>query len=299
MVRFFAGPNQALGTELNVWFHEWWDSLFAEDESEESPEGGGVSVYVPDDYSEKTKALLEEQGYTEKDVELLEAAGLTETQVRRIWAEETDTQEHHVWTEGDKTPISYGYSATAYDAVYYVNDILAENTQVLTVSSRYYGDESYIYGNERLYAENTQSGQSTYLYDGRGSVVQVLEKLAVVNSMRYTDYGAPTVENPSAYTSWFGYNGEEHDPLTGLQYLRARYYSPQTGSFTAADSFAGILNNALSQNGYTYAHNNPVNFAASSGNSIWSSIKNGISNAFNTVKNTVILNGWAIAFRLV
>ena len=86
---------------------------------------------------------------------------------------------------------------------------------------------------------------------------------------------------------FYGYNGEEQNPFTGLQYLRARYYAPQNGGFITQDSFSGVLTNALSQNRYTYAHNNPVNYADPSGHSIWDSIKNGVTNAVNSVKNFV------------
>ena len=48
-----------------------------------------------------------------------------------------------------------------------------------------------------------------------------------------------------------------------------------------------MLTNALSQNRYAYAHNNPVNYADPSGHSIWDSIKNGVTNAVNSVKNFV------------
>ncbi|MBN3032439.1 hypothetical protein JXX08_21155, partial [Ruthenibacterium lactatiformans] len=49
----------------------------------------------------------------------------------------------------------------------------------------------------------------------------------------------------------------------------------------------GVLTNALSQNRYAYAHNNPVNYADPSGHSIWDSIKNGVTNAVNAVTNFV------------
>lgn len=45
---------------------------------------------------------------------------------------------------------------------------------------------------------------------------------------------------------FYGCNGEQHDPSAGLQYLRAGYYAPQNGSFTAQDSFAGLLTDVLS-----------------------------------------------------
>ena len=56
-----------------------------------------------------------------------------------------------------------------------------------------------------------------------------------------------------------GYNGEEYIEEVGLQYLRQRHYSPETGTFTSQDTNEGDLTNPLSQNRYIYAENDPVN----------------------------------------
>ena len=51
----------------------------------------------------------------------------------------------------------------------------------------------------------------------------------------------------------WGYNGEEYIEEVGLQYLRQRHYSPETGTFTSQDTNEGDLTNPLSQNRYIYA----------------------------------------------
>ncbi len=55
------------------------------------------------------------------------------------------------------------------------------------------------------------------------------------------------------------YNGEFRDAVTGYDYLRARFYSPQMGRFASMDSFAGWQEIPISLNKYLYAHNDPVN----------------------------------------
>lgn len=65
---------------------------------------------------------------------------------------------------------------------------------------------------------------------------------------------------------FYGYNGEEHNPETQLQYLRARYYAPNMATFTTEDTFGGILELTQTLNRYAYAGGNPVNFADPSGN---------------------------------
>ena len=45
---------------------------------------------------------------------------------------------------------------------------------------------------------------------------------------------------------------------SGLQYLRARYYEPETGRFMTNDSYLGNVMNPLTLNRYDYTSNNPV-----------------------------------------
>ena len=148
--------------------------------------------------------------------------------------------------------------------MYYVNDVNRENTEVLTLGSRYNSDTSFVYGQQRLYADH-EGESETYLYDGRGSVVQLLKDGAVTQEYAYDAYGYINADEFGIQAPFYGYNGEKQNPFTGLQYLRARYYAPQNGGFITQDSFSGVLTNALSQNRYAYAHNNPVNYTDPSG----------------------------------
>lgn len=58
--------------------------------------------------------------------------------------------------------------------------------------------------------------------------------------------------------------GEQRD-ATGLYYLRARYYDPQTGRFVTRDPFPDVLRSPLSLHRFTYALNNPVTLVDPSG----------------------------------
>ncbi|MDY7015560.1 MAG: RHS repeat-associated core domain-containing protein, partial [Cyanobacteriota bacterium] len=53
--------------------------------------------------------------------------------------------------------------------------------------------------------------------------------------------------------------GEQYDPVLEEYYLRARYYDPSAGRFTARDPFEGFMNQPLSLAKYPYVHGNPVN----------------------------------------
>jgi RHS repeat-associated protein len=61
------------------------------------------------------------------------------------------------------------------------------------------------------------------------------------------------------------YSGEMTDQLTGLQYLRARYYNPATGTFNRLDPFAGNFRDPQSLHKYLYTHGDPVNGSDPSG----------------------------------
>ena len=93
-----------------------------------------------------------------------------------------------------------------------------------------------------------------------------------VASTSYNLYGArktstDTTGNP------FAYNGEARDD-TGLDYLRARYYDSQGGTFLTENSYPGEDTDPLSQNRYSYVQNNPVNYTDPSGH-FWNRIKKG------------------------
>ncbi len=96
----------------------------------------------------------------------------------------------------------------------------------------------YSYGLMRL-AMNRGGTVSYYGYDPGGSVRQLASPAgAVTDSWTYDAFGNTIVRVGSAVNS-FLYRGEQFDAALGLYYLRARYYSPQTGRFLTADQYEG------------------------------------------------------------
>lgn len=80
----------------------------------------------------------------------------------------------------------------------------------------------------------------SYLYDAYGNVLTEVGEVAQANPVRYAGY--------------------YYDQETKNYYLQARYYNPANGIFLALDPHPGDVKEPISQNGYTYASNNPVNF---------------------------------------
>ena len=145
---------------------------------------------------------------------------------------------------------------------------------------------SYTYGeaDQRISGDLTKeaikyteqkAGEYSYLYDGQGNVTSTTRGGVVTESYSYDPFGEMTADGKEGTSKTpleaqndnglsdndvlWGYNGEEYIEEVGLQYLRQRHYSPETGTFTSQDTNEGDLTNPLSQNRYIYAENDPVN----------------------------------------
>ena len=105
-----------------------------------------------------------------------------------------------------------------------------------------------------------------FLYDGHGSTRAVANAAGQVMQRYDCDaYGNAVGFNPQAALTNLLYSGEQFNPTSGLQYLRARWYNPQAGRFNRVDPFAGNKNDPQSLHKYAYTHNNPINAIDPSG----------------------------------
>ena len=125
--------------------------------------------------------------------------------------------------------------------------------------------KSYTIGHD-VFLEAVAANQVRHLLrDGHGSTRQLVDATgAVINSgtarvFAYDAYGNPHGFSLADALTTHLYSGEQTDQLTGLQYLRARYYNPATGTFNRLDPFAGSLSDPLSLHKYLYCHADAVN----------------------------------------
>ena len=86
---------------------------------------------------------------------------------------------------------------------------------------------------------------------------------------------------------YYGYNGESTNVKTGLQYLRARYYDAENGTFTTEDDNLGTTEKPLTRNRYDYTTNNLVNYRDSTGHSLWKRIKRTVKKVVRKVARKV------------
>jgi RHS repeat-associated protein len=97
----------------------------------------------------------------------------------------------------------------------------------------------------------------------------------VLERYEYGDFGEPavfasngTLLAQSAFGNALLFNGQRHDPESGLYYYRTRYLDPLSGRFTSRDTI-GIWGDAKNMgNGYSYVANNPATFTDPSGQGI-------------------------------
>jgi len=201
-------------------------------------------------------------------------------------------------TDGDKltanqmttivVPGTERATLVTWDITNYLNDTnFNENAQAMYQYDQDGKEKaSYVYGetDSRISGDLTKeavkyteqkAGDYSYLYDGQGNVANTTRDGVVTESYSYDPFGEMTAEGKEGTSKTpleaqndnglsdndvlWGYNGEEYIEEVGLQYLRQRHYSPETGTFTSQDTNEGDLTNPLSQNRYIYAENDPVN----------------------------------------
>jgi RHS repeat-associated protein len=122
-------------------------------------------------------------------------------------------------------------------------------------------------GNQYLFGAGLVSQKQSgswyyYLADGLGSTMAIVDGSGnTQNTYTYDIYGTPT--KSGSLTNEFDFAGQQTDGSTSLQYLRARYYDPATGTFLSRDPLA--KRPGWGGSGFGYVDADPVRFADSTG----------------------------------
>jgi RHS repeat-associated protein len=116
----------------------------------------------------------------------------------------------------------------------------------------------YLEGVDQMFARLAPDGAPAwYLPDRLGSIRDVVDANgAMEDHIDYDAFGNITAESNAAFGDRYKYTGRELDPVTGLQYNRARQYDPSTKRWTSEDP-QGF--NAGDSNLYRYVGNDPAN----------------------------------------
>jgi len=154
----------------------------------------------------------------------------------------------------------YGYNAMGERNSMTVNGV---TTEYIIDSNSILGNviTSYKEGNVTTYTHGIKlvsmqndDDKLFYDFDMYGSTTGLTDLTGkYVNTYSYSPTGQITsrqeiIENPFTYAGAWGVM----DDSNGLYYVRARYYSPELGRFTAMDNYGQRVNT----NGYTYSFNN-------------------------------------------
>ncbi len=135
-------------------------------------------------------------------------------------------------------------------------DEAGNQAKTYTLGNEYAGHVSEL--NNSLTSENKAA--SYYITDEQGSIRYILDQSGeVLNFYQYSAFGE-TIISEETTPNRLRYNAQTEDELTGLYYLRARYYAPGIGRFTQEDV---IYNDGL--NLYAYCNSNPVMYSDPSG----------------------------------
>ncbi len=162
----------------------------------------------------------------------------------------------------DTTVTTYlidSYNHTGYAQIL---EETADDSSTVTVKTYTIGED--------IITQSAYDGSTTttnhLLYDGQDSTRQTTNNTgAVTDCFSYDGYGV-TLGNPSTTSTNLLYAGQMYDSHLDSYYLRARYYSPRTGTFNRIDPYAGNNQDPQSLHKYFYCHANPVNNTDPSGN---------------------------------
>ncbi|MDA7025189.1 DNRLRE domain-containing protein [Bacillus sp. CLL-7-23] len=155
--------------------------------------------------------------------------------------------------------------------------------------------KSYTYGDTgQLLAYRENGKQYFYHYNAHGDVIALTDNAGkIVAKYEYDTWGTPTKTEESSEVKGnpYRYAGYRYDEETGLYYLIARYYEPENGVFLSLDPDPGSDGDALDQNGYTYANNNPVMKVDPDGHWFWLAVNAGFA-AYDGYKAYRSGKGW-------
>ncbi|MEF7657824.1 DNRLRE domain-containing protein [Bacillus thuringiensis] len=139
----------------------------------------------------------------------------------------------------------------------------------------------YVYSTSGTRLAMKSKGQTLYYhYNPRGDVIAMTnQNKEVVATYEYDSWGNVLKSDAKgiAADNPFGYAGYMYDKEIGMYYLIARYYNPDHGVFLSVDPDPGDSDDPVTQNGYTYADNNPAMMTDPDGHAAWLAINAGFA----------------------
>lgn len=124
-----------------------------------------------------------------------------------------------------------------------------------------------------------------YIYDERGSVVEIVnEKAHIIQKYTYDSFGNIVLQEGNL-SNPFTYTGRQWDAEAGLYHYRARAYDPETGRFLQHDPMESVVP-------YIYVENDPINFTDPYGEFILPPLPTEAAQAVGEGISKAVKKGW-------
>jgi RHS repeat-associated protein len=138
--------------------------------------------------------------------------------------------------------------------------------------------KSWVFGRKAISQRAKGTGgawtSNYYAQDGHGSVVLLTDSVGVITDTYEYDAFGTVIGRTGTTANAILYTGEWFDAEQGLEYLRARWYSPNAGTFSTRDSHPQLGDIET----YQYTSNEPVNAIDPEGTSWFTEIGNEVQN---------------------
>jgi RHS repeat-associated protein len=140
--------------------------------------------------------------------------------------------------------------------------VLEEKASTGTPTAATLPTRTYTLGHDVLaQVDGASAPVRVLLKDGHGSTRQLVDATGQVLAgqvFTYQAYGEAIGFDPATAETSIQYSGQWFEVSVGMQYLRARWYSPDTGRLMSFDPYAGNMQDPLSLHKYLYTHANPI-----------------------------------------
>ena len=141
---------------------------------------------------------------------------------------------------------------------------MTANSAGLKTSENILTPSGQIITSQRFDQNGDGMGWYSFNYDIRQSTTAIVNSAGTLqNKYEYDAFGNKT-KTGSLYNE-VEFTSAISDSNTGLYYMNARYYNPNTGRFISQDSYKGNAYEPWTQNLYVYTGNNPVNYVDPTG----------------------------------